>query len=236
MSDSILAIDGLTLRHGKMPVLTDITLQVKAGEVVALLGANGAGKSTLLRAIIGFHRPSAGTITFDGANLAGVAVATRARRGIGYCPEGRRVFAGLSVRENLDVASRASAAETATRRAAVYKLFPSLAEREDAPGWQLSGGQQQMVAIGRALMTAPKLLLLDEPSLGLSPILADDVLARVRTIAASGTSVLLSEQNIVKALDVADRAYVLELGSIVDQGAPDELRARDSLRTTLFSG
>jgi branched-chain amino acid transport system ATP-binding protein len=236
MSAPILAVDNLTLRHGKMPVLTGVSLQVNAGEIVALLGANGAGKTTLLRAIMGFHHPTEGTISLAGANLAGVGVASRARAGIGYCPEGRRVFAGMSVRDNLDVASHASSTETAKRRDAVYKLFPDLAVREDVPGWQLSGGQQQMVAIGRALMTAPKLLLLDEPSLGLSPMLADDVLARVRAIAAEGTSVLLSEQNVVKALAVADRAYVLDLGRVADEGSAQELRTRDSLRASLLGG
>jgi branched-chain amino acid transport system ATP-binding protein len=236
MSAPILAVDNLTLRHGKMPVLTGVSLQANAGEIVALLGANGAGKTTLLRAIMGFHRPTEGTISLAGVNLAGVSVASRARRGIGYCPEGRRVFAGMSVRDNLDVASRASSAETAKRRETIYKLFPALAGREDVPGWQLSGGQQQMVAIGRALMTAPKLLLLDEPSLGLSPMLADDVLARVRAIAAEGTSVLLSEQNVVKALAVADRAYILDLGRVADEGSAQELRTRDSLRASLLGG
>jgi branched-chain amino acid transport system ATP-binding protein len=236
MSAAILAVDNLTLRHGKMPVLTGVSLQVNAGEIVALLGANGAGKTTLLRAIMGFHRPTEGTISLAGNNLAGVSVASRARRGIGYCPEGRRVFAGMSVRDNLDVASRVSSAETARRRDAVYKLFPDLATREDLPGWQLSGGQQQMVAIGRALMTGPRLLLLDEPSLGLSPMLADEVLARVRAIAAEGTSVLLSEQNVVKALAVADRAYVLDLGRVADEGSAQELRTRDSLRASLLGG
>jgi branched-chain amino acid transport system ATP-binding protein len=236
MSAPILAVDNLTLRHGKMPVLTGVSLQVNAGEIVALLGANGAGKTTLLRAIMGFHHPTEGTISLAGANLAGVGVASRARAGIGYCPEGRRVFAGMSVRDNLDVASHASSTETVKRRDAVYKLFPDLAVREDVPGWQLSGGQQQMVAIGRALMTAPKLLLLDEPSLGLSPMLADDVLARVRAIAAEGTSVLLSEQNVVKALAVADRAYVLDLGRVADEGSAQELRTRDSLRASLLGG
>lgn len=236
MSTPILTVDNLTLRHGKMPVLTGVSLQVNAGEIVALLGANGAGKTTLLRAIMGFHRATEGTISLAGANLAGVSVASRARRGIGYCPEGRRVFAGMSVRDNLDVASNASSAETAKRRDAVYKLFPDLAAREDVPGWQLSGGQQQMVAIGRALMTGPKLLLLDEPSLGLSPMLADDVLARVRAIATEGTSVLLSEQNVVKALAVADRVYVLELGRVADEGSAQELRRRDSLRNSLLGG
>jgi branched-chain amino acid transport system ATP-binding protein len=236
MSAPLLAVENLTLRHGKMPVLTDISLRVEPGEVVALLGANGAGKSTLLRAIMGFHHPASGSVTFAGVKITDVIVAARARLGIGYCPEGRRVFAGMSVRDNLDVASHAGRAETRRRRDGVYRLFPDLAAIEDTPSWQLSGGQQQMVAIGRALMTGPKLLLLDEPSLGLSPMLAADVLKRVRTIAAEGTSVLLAEQNIVTALDIADRAYLLDLGRVADEGLSARLRARDSLRATLLGG
>jgi branched-chain amino acid transport system ATP-binding protein len=226
----------LTLRHGKMPVLTEISLRVEQGEVVALLGANGAGKTTLLRAIMGFHHPAAGSIKFAGVTITDVIVSARARLGLGYSPEGRRVFAGMSVRDNLDVASHAGRAETRRRRDAVFHLFPDLVAMQDAPAWQLSGGQQQMVAIGRALMTGPKLLLLDEPSLGLSPMLAAEVLKRVRAIAAEGTAVLLSEQNIVTALDVADRAYVLELGRVRDDGTPAELHRRESLRAALLGG
>jgi branched-chain amino acid transport system ATP-binding protein len=236
MNKLVLSVENLTLRHGAMPVLTGISINVQAGEVVALLGANGAGKTTLLRAIMGFHRPVEGSIALAGKPLAGISVAARVRRGIGYSPEGRRVFAGMSVRDNLDVASHGSALITEKHRADVYRLFPDLAAREDTPGWQLSGGQQQMVAIGRALMTGPRLLLLDEPSLGLSPVLAADVLARVRAVTAEGMAVLLSEQNIVSALAVADRAYVLDLGRIVDEGTPAELRARDSLRISLLGG
>jgi branched-chain amino acid transport system ATP-binding protein len=236
MSAPLLAIENLTLRHGKAPVLTDISMRVDPGEIVALLGANGAGKSTLLRAIMGFHRPDAGTITFTGVKITDVIVAARARLGLGYCPEGRRVFAGMSVRDNLDVASHAGRAETRRRRGLVYHLFPDLPGMEDTPAWQLSGGQQQMVAIGRALMTGPKLLLLDEPSLGLSPMLAAEMLKRVRAIAAEGTAVLLAEQNIVTALDVAARAYLLDLGRVADEGPSASLRARDSLRATLLGG
>jgi branched-chain amino acid transport system ATP-binding protein len=214
----LLKIDRLTARYGQITALEDVSLEVHAGEAVALLGANGAGKSTLLKAVMGFVAPARGAIEFDGRPLAGVSVAGRSRLGLGYSPEGRRVFAGMTVRENLEVASRGASIEE------LFDIFPALKEKEHALGWQLSGGQQQMLAIGRALMTRPRLLLLDEPSLGLSPILTREVLERVRTIVARGTSVLLAEQNVAKALEVAQRAYVLQVGRIVEAGSTKDLR------------
>ena len=214
----LLKIDGLTARYGQITALENVSLEVHAGEAVALLGANGAGKSTLLKAVMGFVAPAAGAIEFDGRALVGISVAGRSRLGLGYSPEGRRVFAGMTVRENLEVASRGASIDE------LFDIFPALKEKERALGWQLSGGQQQMLAIGRALMTRPRLLLLDEPSLGLSPILTREVLERVRTIVARGTSVLLAEQNVAKALEVAQRAYVLQVGRIVEAGSTKELR------------
>jgi branched-chain amino acid transport system ATP-binding protein len=214
----LLKIDRLTARYGQITALEDVSLEVHAGEAVALLGANGAGKSTLLKAVMGFVAPARGAIELDGRPLAGVSVAGRSRLGLGYSPEGRRVFAGMTVRENLEVASRGASIEE------LFDIFPALKEKERALGWQLSGGQQQMLAIGRALMTRPRLLLLDEPSLGLSPILTREVLERVRTIVARGTSVLLAEQNVAKALEVAQRAYVLQVGRIVEAGSTKDLR------------
>jgi branched-chain amino acid transport system ATP-binding protein len=214
----LLKIDRLTARYGQITALEDVSLEVHAGEAVALLGANGAGKSTLLKAVMGFVAPARGAIELDGRPLAGVSVAGRSRLGLGYSPEGRRVFAGMTVRENLEVASRGASIDE------LFEIFPALKEKERALGWQLSGGQQQMLAIGRALMTRPRLLLLDEPSLGLSPILTREVLERVRTIVARGTSVLLAEQNVAKALEVAQRAYVLQVGRIVEAGSTKDLR------------
>jgi branched-chain amino acid transport system ATP-binding protein len=214
----LLRIDGLTARYGQITALEDVSLEVHAGEAVALLGANGAGKSTLLKAVMGFVAPARGAIELDGRPLAGVSVAGRSRLGLGYSPEGRRVFPGMTVRENLEVASRGAAIEE------LFDIFPALREKERALGWQLSGGQQQMLAIGRALMTRPRLLLLDEPSLGLSPILTREVLERVRTIVARGTAVLLAEQNVAKALEVAQRAYVLQVGRVVESGSTKDLR------------
>jgi branched-chain amino acid transport system ATP-binding protein len=214
----LLKIDGLTARYGQITALENVSLEVHAGEAVALLGANGAGKSTLLKTVMGFVAPAAGVVELDGRSLAGVSVAGRSRLGLGYSPEGRRVFPGMTVRENLEVASRGASIEE------LFDIFPALKEKEHALGWQLSGGQQQMLAIGRALMTRPRLLLLDEPSLGLSPILTREVLERVRTIVARGTAVLLAEQNVAKALDVAQRAYVLQVGRIVEAGSTKDLR------------
>jgi branched-chain amino acid transport system ATP-binding protein len=214
----LLKIDRLTARYGQITALEEVSLEVHASEAVALLGANGAGKSTLLKAVMGFVAPAGGAIELDGRPLAGVSVAGRSRLGLGYSPEGRRVFPGMTVRENLEVASRGASIEE------LFDIFPALREKERALGWQLSGGQQQMLAIGRALMTRPRLLLLDEPSLGLSPILTREVLERVRTIVARGTSVLLAEQNVAKALEVAQRAYVLQVGRIVEAGSTKDLR------------
>ncbi len=227
---ALLEVKGLTARYGQITALEAATIEVRAGEAVALVGANGAGKSTLMKSVMGFVAPSAGAIDYDGRPLAGVAVSARARLGLGYSPEGRRVFPGMTVRENLEVASRASRAATRGRVDEVYAMFPALAEKAAALGWQLSGGQQQMLAIGRALMTAPRLLLLDEPSLGLSPILTTEVLGRVRAIVARGTAVLLAEQNVAMALAVADRAYVLQVGRVVESGPAAELRQNPRIR------
>ena len=204
----LLAVEGVTARYGHIEALHQVSLAVHEGEAVALVGANGAGKSTLMKCIMGFLPCAEGRIAFDGATLSGRPVLARPRLRIGYSPEGRRVFPGLSVEENLLVASR---------------------EKADAAGWSLSGGQQQMLAIGRALMLRPRLLLLDEPSLGLSPLLTNEVLDRVRDIAKAGTSVLLAEQNVHKALAVSDRAYVIKLGRLVRGARSAELLAATDL-------
>ena len=227
---ALLQVTSLTARYGEITALEGATIEVRAGEAVALVGANGAGKTTLMKSVMGFVAPAAGAIDYDGRPLAGVAVSARARLGLGYSPEGRRVFPGMTVRENLEVASRAGRAATRARLDEVYAMFPALVQKAAALGWQLSGGQQQMLAIGRALMTAPRLLLLDEPSLGLSPILTAEVLGRVRAIVARGTAVLLAEQNVAMALAVADRAYVLQVGRVVDSGPAAELRQNPRIR------
>jgi branched-chain amino acid transport system ATP-binding protein len=233
---ALLTIEGLTARYGQITALADVSLRVEAGEAVALLGSNGAGKSTLMKTIMGLVAPVAGRLCFADQDLAAVTTADRARLGLGYSPEGRRVFPGMTVRENLEVACLASHAICADRLADVFDLFPALAERPATLGWQLSGGQQQMLAIGRALMTGPRLLLLDEPSLGLSPILTNDVLERVKRIKSRGTAVLIAEQNVAKALAVTDRAYVLQVGRVRTEGAARALASDPAIREAFLGG
>jgi branched-chain amino acid transport system ATP-binding protein len=232
----LLAVERVSARYGQIVALTDVALEVRPGEAVALLGANGAGKSTLMKVIMGFVAPSAGEIRFDGHPLTSLSTSARARLRIGYSPEGRRVFPGMTVRENLEVASRVRGEAREAQVEEIFDLFQPLRDKARAFGWQLSGGQQQMLAIGRALMTQPRLLLLDEPSLGLSPLLTSEVLDRVRAIVARGTSVLLAEQNVAKALSVSSRAYVLEVGKTVEEGASATLRDNPRIRQAFLGG
>ena len=232
----LLSVRGLEVRHGAVVALAGIDLAVAPGEAVALLGANGAGKTTLLRAVMGQVRPATGDISYAGASILRLTPDRRARAGIGICPEGRRVFAGLSVAENLAVGCQADARTRRARMTAMLELFPALAERRHRPAGLLSGGQQQMLAIARALMGAPRLLLLDEPSLGLSPLLTDAVMARIPAIAATGTAVLLAEQNAARALAVCGRAYVLRQGRVVAEGTAAEVAAAEGLRAAFLGG
>ena len=227
---ALLTIESLSVAYGQVSALRDVSIAVNAGEAVALVGANGAGKSTLFKSIVGCLRPRSGHLHFLGKDMSGVSPERRARLGLGYAPEGRRVFPGMTVRENLEVAVFASKGEREQRLQRAFALFPQLAERHAQLAWQLSGGQQQMLAIGRALMGRPRLLLLDEPSLGLSPKLADEVLAAVRLIVRDGTAVLLAEQNVRKALTYCERAYVLEIGKVVLSGATSALRDTEEIR------
>jgi branched-chain amino acid transport system ATP-binding protein len=233
---TLLSVERLSASYGKVMALAGVSLTVAEREAVALIGANGAGKSTLFKTIVGFLEPREGTMGLRGQSLLGLPPEKRFRLGVGYSPEGRRVFPGLTVRENLQVAAKGGRGDRETRLAEVFGLFPQLAERQDARGWQLSGGQQQMLAIGRALMGAPKLLLLDEPSLGLAPKLVDEVLGRIPSIVARGTSVLLAEQNVTKALRFCDRAYVLEVGRVVLSGTAAELRQAEAVRRAYLGG
>jgi len=229
----MLKIDGLTVAYGAIEALHGISLEVAKGEVVALLGANGAGKTTLLRTISGLLRQKVGVVSFDGEDFGRNSAEIRVRRGLAHVPEGRRIFPGLTVKENLDVATtvwkrRGMSAEGDL--ANVFALFPRLLERQTQLGWSLSGGEQQMLAIGRALMSRPKMLLLDEPSLGLAPRLSEEVYRRIADINAKGVTVLLVEQNTVLALQVAHRAYVLETGNIVLQGKASDLANHPRVR------
>ncbi|WP_183236411.1 ABC transporter ATP-binding protein [Bradyrhizobium sp. CIR18] len=229
----MLACNDLTVAYGDIVALQGVTLEVGPGETVALIGANGAGKTTLLHAISGLNPVKSGDIEFEGASLARLGSDRRVALGISQAPEGRRIFPGLTVEENLTLATvnwRRWRQPINDDLARVFDLFPRLKERRKQLGWSLSGDEQQMLAIGRALMARPRLLLLDEPSLGLAPRLAEEVYERVRQIADSGLTILVVEQNTVLALSVADRAYVLETGRIVLQGTHDDLKQNTRVR------
>jgi branched-chain amino acid transport system ATP-binding protein len=230
---SMLACNELAVAHGDIVALQGVTLRVDAGETVALIGANGAGKTTLLHTISGLNRVSSGDVRFEGESICGWSTDRRVANGIAQAPEGRRIFPGLSVEENLTLATvswRRWGQSIAADLDRVFELFPRLKERRKQLGWSLSGGEQQMLAIGRALMARPKLLLLDEPSLGLAPRLAEEVYERVRVISKTGLTILVVEQNTVLALSVADRAYVLETGRIVLDGSANELKHNARVR------
>lgn len=226
MTDPLLYVQDLTVFHGKICAVENAGFSVAPGEVVALIGANGAGKSSLLNALMGLARQTTGEITFAGGSLAGMPPRRRARLGMGYVPEGRRVFAGMTAEENLLVACHDGATARTGRISEMYDLFPRLGERRRALAWQLSGGEQQMLAIARALMSRPRLLLVDEPTLGLAPALAATVTAALREIAAGGASVLLAEQNARAALAACDRALPMRLGRI-DAAVKKEALAND---------
>jgi branched-chain amino acid transport system ATP-binding protein len=228
----LLEVRRLAIAHGDAPAVWDASLEVAPGEIVAVIGPNGAGKSTLVNTIAGLQRAHAGELRFDGIDLGAVPAHLVCRQGIALVPEGRRLFTRMSVEENLDLGCYRGEARRARldTLARVHRLFPILRERRRQLAGSLSGGQQQMVAIGRALMARPRLLLLDEPSLGLAPAVVDAMFEAIRAIHAEGVAILLVEQNVVRALDLADRAYVLEEGRVVAGGPPAVLRAQSGIR------
>ncbi|MSQ27734.1 MAG: ABC transporter ATP-binding protein [Dehalococcoidia bacterium] len=224
----MLQIDRLEVAYGALTVLRDISLTVNNGEIVTVIGANGAGKSTLLKSISGLLPPSGGTIQFDGKEIARTPPHQIVKLGVSQVPEGRQLFAELSVLDNLELGAFSrggNAAENAKELAHVYDLFPILRERSVQMAGTLSGGEQQMLAIGRALMARPKLLLLDEPSLGLAPMVVRSIFEIIMQLKASDLAILLVEQNARAALSMADRAYVLETGRVVSQGLGKDLLA-----------
>jgi branched-chain amino acid transport system ATP-binding protein len=224
-SGAFLEVTGLEVAYGKITALRGANLRVDRGEIVTLIGANGAGKSTTVRTLAGLHRPVAGRVVFDGKETTGEPPEEIVRRGLCLAPEGRRIFQRMSVYENLLMGAytRRDDAEIKSDMERAFTLFPVLKERAKQLAGTLSGGEQQMLAIGRALMARPKLLMLDEPSLGLAPILVETIFSIIREINSQGTTVLLVEQNAYKALEVAHRGYVLETGVIVQTGTGKEL-------------
>jgi branched-chain amino acid transport system ATP-binding protein len=219
---TLLAVEGLDARHGYLRAVQDITLDVSEGETLAIVGANGAGKTTLLRAIAGAHKPSAGRISFDGAEITTVSPHRRVKLGIALVPEGRRLFTGMTVEENLLVARRRGRPGPWNVES-VLEVFPLLAPRRKARAANLSGGEQQATAIGRALMTNPRLLLLDEASLGLAPAVVDGVYRSLRTLIEGGATIVLVEQDLTRALSVATRVVCLLEGQIVVDGPAKEM-------------
>ena len=231
MPEPILAVSGLRAGYGTTEILRGIDLVVGHGETVAVLGSNGAGKSTLNRTISGVVRPRSGAIRFVGASIERERPAAIVARGLVHVPEGRRIFPNMTVRENLDLGAYCRGrAHRQHNRARVLSIFPQLAERQSQHAGTLSGGEQQMLAIGRALMAEPRLLILDEPSLGLSPVLVEELFSLIKSISAEGIALLLVEQNVMQSLEVAERAYILDNGAFTLEGRAADLRTDPGLK------
>ena len=226
--------------YGSVQALKGISLHIEQGEIVTLLGANGAGKSTTLRTISALMRPASGEIIFDGQPIGRLSTEAVVRLGISHVPEGRRIFPGLTVTENIMLGAssrgRLSKAEMRSDVDEMFAIFPDLKRLEKALGWSLSGGQQQMLAVARGLMARPRLLMLDEPSLGLAPIIVQQLFAVIREIQKRGMTILLVEQNAHMALSVADRGYVLETGNLTVEGSPAELLGNEEVRAAYLGG
>jgi branched-chain amino acid transport system ATP-binding protein len=231
MPEPLLAVSGLHTGYGSTEILRGVDLEVRPGEIVAVLGSNGAGKSTMNRTISGVMRAWRGTIRFRNDSIERERPAGIVARGLIHVPEGRRIFPNMTVRENLDLgAYRRGRASRPTNRDRVFSIFPRLAERQGQRAGTLSGGEQQMLAIGRGLMAEPELLILDEPSLGLSPLLVEELFALIRSINADGIALLLVEQNVVQSLEVAQRAYILDNGRFVLEGSAADIRDNPDLK------
>jgi branched-chain amino acid transport system ATP-binding protein len=235
---SLLEVSGIDVFYGRIQALRSVSLRVEQGEIVTLIGANGAGKSTTLRTISGLARAAKGTIVFDGTDISALPADQIVRLGLSQAPEGRRVFGRMTVRENLELGAytRTSASEIAEDFERALTTFPRLRERIDQRAGTLSGGEQQMLAIARALMSRPKLLLLDEPSLGLAPLLVQTIFGVIKEINARGTTILLIEQNARQALQIASRGYVLEVGAIAFEDSSAELMSSEAVRDAYLGG
>ncbi len=236
----LLELKNVASYYGSVQALKSLSLHVEQGEVVTLLGANGAGKSTTLRTISGLLRPASGEVWFEGQLIHDMAPEKIVRLGISHVPEGRRIFPGLTVRENIMLGTssrgRLPKQQMDEEIAELFDIFPVIKPFENALGWTLSGGQQQMLAVARGLMAKPKLLLLDEPSLGLAPVIVQQLFATIRVIHARGTTILLVEQNANMALSVANRGYVLETGELKVEGSPKELLGNEEVRAAYLGG
>ena len=237
MADIMLKVDNINVYYGSIHAIKDISFEVCRGQIVTLIGANGAGKSTTLQTVSGLLHSKTGSIEFLGKSLAGVAPHRIVEHGLAHVPEGRRVFLQMSVEENLEMgAYTRPRSEISDSIADVYSRFPRLKERRKQIAGTLSGGEQQMLAIGRALMSKPQLLMLDEPSMGLSPILVDQIFDIIKELHRAGTTILLVEQNAQMALSIADRAYVLESGKIVLSGSGEELLESEQVKKAYLGG
>lgn len=234
----MLKIDSINVYYGAIHALKGISVDVEEGEIVTLIGANGAGKSTTLRTISGLLKPKSGQVMFEGNNIAAMPVQSIVKLGISQVPEGRRIFANMSVLENLELGAyiRSDGADIQKDMETVFERFPRLAERRDQMAGTLSGGEQQMLAMGRALMSRPRLLLLDEPSMGLAPLLVKEIFSIIKEINETGTTILLVEQNANMALSIAHKAYVLETGRITLSGTAKELAESEAVRKAYLGG
>ncbi|MBB2479698.1 ABC transporter ATP-binding protein [Bacillus sp. APMAM] len=234
----MLKVENIDVYYGNIQALKGVSLEINQGEIVTLIGANGAGKSTLLKTISGLLKPKNGEILFERKSLKGKAAQTIVKQGISHVPEGRRIFANMTVTENLELGAFLRKDKAGIRQdlERVYQLFPRLYERKKQSAGTLSGGEQQMLAMGRALMAKPRLLLLDEPSMGLAPLLVKTIFRIIEEISQTGTTILLVEQNANMALSIADRAYVIETGRVVLSGTPDELNTSDQVKSAYLGG
>ncbi|MDI7743245.1 ABC transporter ATP-binding protein [Lysinibacillus fusiformis] len=234
----MLKVNNIDVYYGNIHALKDVSLEVNEGEIVTLIGANGAGKSTLLKTLSGLLKPKKGEVLYQTQQIGGKAAQTIVKNGISHVPEGRRVFSTMSVEENLELGAYLRNDRPAIKEdmAKVYELFPILGERRKQPSGTLSGGEQQMLAMGRALMAKPKLLLLDEPSMGLAPLIVKQIFEIIKMVNEQGTTVLLVEQNANMALSVANRAYVIETGKIVLSGTAKELQESEQVKAAYLGG
>ena len=233
---TILKVDDINVYYGSIHAIKGISFEVNEGEIVTLIGANGAGKSTILKTVSGLMHPRTGTITFCDQNITHTEAYKLLRTGLAHVPEGRRIFLQMSVQENLEMGAYINKEVSAQDLEMVFNYFPRLKERRKQIAGTLSGGEQQMLAMSRALMSHPKLMMLDEPSMGLAPIIVDQVFSIIKELHKSGTTILLVEQNARKALQIADRAYVLETGSITLEGTGAELAKSDEVRKAYLGG